>query len=273
MRALLRFLIKYHVFLLFILLEVSAFTFLFSRNYYQKSKFVSFTERLSGNYYVKVFKWREYFSLAEENERLSSENIYLKNKLQAYQDSDATLYFGVTDTIYKQHYYYLGAKIINNSINKQHNFIILNKGANLGIEREMAVVSNNGIVGVVSSVSENFATVISLLHTDLRISAKLKKNDYFGSLSWDGRDYTKVVLTEIPYHVDVAKGDTIITSGYSTIFPEGELIGFVDDFVVKDGNFYTITVRLSNDFKNLTFVKVISNLKKNEQLILEQEND
>lgn len=273
MRALLRFLIKYHVFLLFIILEVIAFTLLFNRNYYQRSKFISYAEKVSGNYYSKVFKWREYFSLKEENERLASENVYLKNKLQAYQDSDESLYFGVTDTIYKQHYYYLDAKIINNSINKQHNFITLNKGSNLGIEPEMAVVSEKGIVGVVTTVSENFSTVISLLHTDLRVSAKLKKNNYFGSLSWDGSDYSKVILTEIPYHVDVSKGDTIISSGYSTIFPEGELIGFVDEFVVKDGNFYTITVKLSNDFKSLIFVKVISNLKKNEQLNLEMKND
>ena len=138
---------------------------------------------------------------------------------------------------------------------------------------EMSVVSENGIMGVSTNGLENFATVISLLNTDLKISAKLKKNDYFGSLSWDGKSISKVKLTEIPYHVDVRKGDTIITSGYSTIFPEGDIIGVVDEFEVKDGNFYTITVKLSNDFKKLSFVKVISNLKKDEQVNLENSND
>jgi len=273
MQKLLRLLIKNHVLLLFLLLEVIAFSLLFNKSFYQRSKFVGFAEQVQGGYYSQVHFWGEYFSLREQNERLAQENTYLRNKLQAYNDYDAALFFGVTDTLYRQHYYYLSAKVINNSVNKQHNFITLNKGSEMGVEPEMAVISNNGVVGVVSNVSRKFSTVISLLNTDLNISAKFKKNNYFGSLSWDGVNYDRAVLSEIPYHVDVAVGDTIITSGYSTIFPEGELLGTVKKFEVKDGNFYSIVVDLSTDFKNINFVKVVSNLKKEEQVNIESTHD
>ena len=135
----------------------------------------------------------------------------------------------------------------------------------------MAVVSPNGIVGVVNGVSKRFSTVMSLLNTDLHISAKIKKNNYFGSLSWDGKNYREAILYEIPHHVPVSKGDTIITSGFSTIYPEGVLIGTIKDFEVKGGNFYEITVRLSTDFKNLTYVNLVSNLRKEEQIELEEQ--
>ena len=133
----------------------------------------------------------------------------------------------------------------------------------------MAVVSSDGVVGVIFNVSRHYATVISLLNTRLNISAKFKKNDYFGALQWDGKSYQKAILNEIPHHVEINVGDSIITSGYSTIFPEGIQIGTVQDFVVKGGNFYEISVILSTDFKKLRFVNVISNLKKKDQLDLE----
>ena len=134
----------------------------------------------------------------------------------------------------------------------------------------MAVISTNGIVGIVKNVSNNFSTVISILNTSLRVSAKIKKNDYFGSLSWNGINYTKAQLDEIPFHVKISVGDTIITSGYSAIFPEGNLIGTISDFDVKQGgNFYSIPVNLSTDFKNLSYVYIISDFLKKEQINLE----
>jgi len=118
-----------------------------------------------------------------------------------------------------------------------------------------------------------FSTVISLLNTNLRVSAKIKKNNAFGSLSWDGVDHQEAVLYEIPYHIDISKGDTIITSGFSTIYPEGILIGTIKNFEVEGGNFYVIRVKLSTDFKRLTYVNVVSNLRKGEQIELENQLD
>ena len=133
----------------------------------------------------------------------------------------------------------------------------------------MAVISTNGVVGVIYDVSRFYSTVISLLNTNMKISSKLLKNDYFGSLEWDGKNYRHAILNEIPYHVKVERGDTVVTSGYSAIFPEGVMIGTIEDFKIKGGNFYEINIALSTDFKHLTFVSVVSNLKKEGQKNLE----
>jgi len=177
---------------------------------------------------------------------------------------------GQSDTLHQQHYFYTSAKVINQTVNKQHNFLTLNKGSNVGIRPEMGVISADGVIGIVVNVSKKFSTVISLLNLDFRVSAKLAKNNYFGSLHWDGKDYRKVKLDEIPYHIDVNRGDTVITSGYSSIFPEGIVIGTVSNSEVKGGNFYEIEVDLSVDFKSLAFVDVISNLHREEQKVLEE---
>ena len=133
----------------------------------------------------------------------------------------------------------------------------------------MAVVSSEGVVGVIYGASNKFSTVISLLNTNLSISSKIKKNDYFGSLAWDGNDYRHAILNEIPYHVNIEIGDTVVTSGHSSIFPENVMIGVIEDFTTKGGNFYEINVRLSTNFKRIRYIEIVSNLSKKEQLDLE----
>jgi rod shape-determining protein MreC len=135
---------------------------------------------------------------------------------------------------------------------------------------EMAVISPNGVVGIVESVSEHYASVISVLNRNFRMSAKFKKNNYFGSFEWPGVKYLSGSLKEIPLHVNVQKGDTIISSGYSAIFPEGVLVGFVDEFEQKGGNFYKINLKLATDFKNLNYVYIVANNFKNKQRELEK---
>jgi rod shape-determining protein MreC len=134
----------------------------------------------------------------------------------------------------------------------------------------MAVTTGSGIAGKVVGVSENFSVAMSLLNLDFKVSTRLKSNGYFGSLSWDGRDYRYAVLSEIPQHVSVNIGDTIETTGYSAIFPEGVMVGIVSDFEKSGGDFYKIRVSLATDFKKLHFVNVIGNMKKTEQLDLEK---
>jgi rod shape-determining protein MreC len=225
--------------------------------------------------YTKIDILKEYLSLRQINQQLVIENAKLNNILQRAYRSDEIFFYGEYDSIYRQRYFYTSARIINNSVNKQHNYLTLNKGSEAGIKPEMAVITPFGIVGIVNGVSKRFSTVMSLLNTNLRVSAKVKKNDAFGSLAWDGIDHREAVLYEIPYHIDISKGDTIITSGFSTIYPEGILIGTVKDFEVRGGNFYVIRVQLSTDFKQLTYVNVVSNLRKDEQIELENrlEND
>lgn len=271
MRNLIRFILSYHFFILFLILETLSLTLAFQHNNYQKAKFVNLSQGVTGFFYSKTALLNDYLSLRKTNQQLVAENTKLNNILQRAYRSDEIFFYGEYDTAYQQHYFYTSARIINNSVNKQNNYLTLNKGIEAGIKLEMAVVSPEGIVGVVNGVSKRFSTVISLLNTDLRISAKIQKNNYFGSLSWDGKDYREAILYEIPHHVLISKGDTIITSGFSTIYPEGVLIGIIKDFEVIGGNFYEIIVQLSTDFKNLTYVNVVSNLRKEEQIELEEQ--
>lgn len=151
------------------------------------------------------------------------------------------------------------------------NYITLNKGSLQGIKPEMAVVTSQGVVGVVKSVSQNFSTAISLLNSRLKISAKIKKNNYFGSVSWDGMNYREARLFEIPIHVSIQPGDTIVTSGFSSIFPEGLMLGTIQEIEPSSGgNFHEVTILLSNDFKALSYVKIIGDLMKSERVELEK---
>ena len=272
MQNLLKFLLRYHFLLLFILIETFSIFLLINNNNYQNSKFVGFTRSLSGTFYERVNNLQDYLNLREKNRKLARENLELRNFISKHLNTRTDTFLTQTDTIYQQQYQYIGARVINNSINKQHNFITLNKGLKSGIEPDMGVMSQDGIIGVVKGVSDHFSTVISLLNNELKISAKHKKSGYFGSLNWSGKDYQYVRLQQIPLHTQLSKGDTIITSGYSTIFPEGVMIGFVDSWEERGGSFFEITVKLSTDFKDITNVYVIKNIFREEQKKLEEEN-
>ena len=224
---------------------------------------------MTGFYHSKIFSITEYLNLRETNERLALENSRLKNILEKAYRSDEIFFYKQVDADTKQQYYMTSAKIINNSVNKKHNFLTLNKGIEQGVRPGMAVISSEGVVGIIFGASNKFSTVISLLNTNLKISTKIKKNDYFGSLAWDGNDYRHAILSGIPYHVNIGKGDTIVTSGHSSIFPENILIGVIEDYSTEGGNFYEINVRLSTNFKRIRYIDVISNLSKEEQLDLE----
>ncbi|NOU58795.1 rod shape-determining protein MreC [Marinifilum caeruleilacunae] len=272
MKNLLHFIVRFHFTILFIVFEIFCLLLLVNYNNYQKSQFLNSSNAISGGIYQKVSSVTDYLSLARTNEELNRENVRLRNLLKSSYSLSADSSFTFTDTLYKQQYIYRTAKIINNSVNKQLNYITLNKGKVHGIEREMAVVTDNGVVGVVKSVSENFSSVISLLNNRLRVSAKLKGNNYHGSLTWDGVDYRKALLKDIPFHVNIAKGDTIVTSGFSAIFPEGVQLGVVDEVLSSSGsNFQDVKVLLSNDFKSISYVKVVGDLMKEERLQLEEE--
>ncbi|WP_083464551.1 rod shape-determining protein MreC [Marinifilum fragile] len=272
MKNLFHFIVRFHFTILFIVFEIFCLLLLVNYNNYQKSEFLNSSNAISGGIYQKVSSVTDYLSLAQTNEELNRENVRLRNLLHSSYKLTTDSSFIFIDTIYKQQYIYRTAKIINNSVNKQLNYITINKGRIHGIEREMAVVTDNGVVGVVKSVSDNFASVISVLNDRLRISAKLKGNNYHGSLIWDGVDYRKAMLKDIPFHVKIAKGDTIVTSGFSAIFPEGLQLGVVDEVMASSGdNFQNIKVLLSNDFKSLSYVKVVGDLMKEERLKLEEE--
>lgn len=271
MRNLLRLLIKNHFVILFLLLQSVAVYLVVQNNNYQRAKVFAFARNISGFFYTRVNSYKEYLALRDINRELIEENATLRNELAGSWKKKNEPFKISRDSLYHRYYRFIPARVINNSINKQYNYITLNKGRLQGVKPEMGVISADGIVGVVKNVSSNFSTVISLLNRNLRVSARFKKNNYFGSLEWPGKNYQYAQLNQIPHHVDVQVGDTIVTSGYSAIFPEDVLIGFVDDFSLEGGAFYTIKVRLSNDFKKLHHVNIVDNILQKEILELENE--
>ena len=175
------------------------------------------------------------------------------------------------DTILKQQYTFMTSKVINNSTNRRNNYLTLNKGSKQGIKPEMGVICSEGIVGIVKDVSDNYSSVISFLHKDSRFSARIRKSGYIGSMVWNGFDETHGTLNDIAKHVKVSIGDTIVTSSFSTIFPDGVVIGTVAQVSSTGGNnFQDIKVKLSTPFGKLSYVYVISNLFKEEQKALEE---
>ncbi|PLX03583.1 MAG: rod shape-determining protein MreC [Marinilabiliales bacterium] len=274
MRNLLKLVIKYHFTLLFLLFEFIAFTMIVRYNTNQRASYLDSSNIVSGYLNGVVSSVGEYFSLKEVNEELSKENAQLKNQLKSAYNSNKISFLEIHDSIYTQKYEYTSAHIVKNTLNKNHNYITLDKGRRQGVVKEMAVVGPTGVVGIVNNVSYNYSSVISLLNTRLSISGKLKRTGYFGTVQWDGKNKNLIDLLEIPYHVDVQHGDSVVTSGYSTIFPEGILIGTVQETYLNQGdNFHTICVKLSTDFNNLNQVHLVKNLQKTEQQELEKQND
>ena len=270
MRNLAVFIVKHHFLLLFLVLQGFCVSLIVKNNEPQKSNFIS----TSNEAFAKVFSVNqaitEYFNLAAVNSQLAEENARLyKNQFLSKIDKSSVVK-SIGDTLVDQQYEYLVARVVNNSTNRTHNYLTLNKGWRQGIEPNMAVISSKGIVGIVTNVSQNYSTVMSVLHAQFKISAKFKKTKFFGSLYWNGRDYQIASLTEIPFHVKFKKGDTLVTNEYSNVYPGDIMIGTIKSFNKTDNdNFYAIDVKLSTDFKQLEYVYVVRNLYKKERESLE----
>lgn len=274
MSNILRFIFKYHYFLLFLLLETLSFFLLVSYNQPHQQIFLNSSGNLATSVFELKTSFNNYVSLKKANEELSRENALLRSQL--FNSTDQGTLTSATSYSDDSLYYFISAKVVNNSVNKLHNYLTIDKGNKHGMHPGMGVISARGLVGVTRNVSKNYTTIISLLNTQLKISAKLRDTDYFGSLTWTGYSPTNAMLYEIPAHARVSVGDAIVTSGYSAIFPEGILIGTIENFELKQGEgFYEIDVRLSVDFNNLTYVESIKNSMKDEQVELEKitEND
>lgn len=274
MRNILVFIIRYHFLLLFLLLEVFSITLLVNSTYYQSSAILKAGNRVTGRFYIGISNVTDYLNLRTINEQLASENAMLRQmKGISYLRND-TNSFWVNDTLYKQQYKYVVAKVVLNTIGKRNNYIMLDKGSRSGIQKDMAVITSHGIVGTVVNVSENFSWVMSLLNKQTRISGRILKNNQMGTIVWNGVDHRYGTLVDIPAHVKIARGDTIVSSGFSNIFPAGILIGTISDFRVEQGDhFYTIPFKFSVDFNALQYVYVVRNLMKEEQESLEKSTE
>jgi rod shape-determining protein MreC len=270
MRSLLNFFLKYNNILLFLLLEGVAFTLLFSRPGYQNIRAANIAGSVNGAMNEKLDRATSYFSLRKLNEDLVNENYILRKTLRENRQKANSVYRVVNDSLYNQHYVVISARVVNQTINRQKNFITLDRGTADGIETGMAVAGPNGIAGFVVGVSRNFSIAMSVLNLDFRLSARLRSNNYFGSLGWSGTSNKEAILSEIPHHVLISPGDTVETSGYSAIFPEGLIVGTVKGIDKTSGNFLNINVTLATDFASLNNVYIIGDLLKGEQKELEE---
>lgn len=275
MYRILLFFIKYNGLFAFLILEAIALSFYFTRNINpHKESFISSANGFIGNVYESTSKVSRYWNLSAVNDSLARENAELKMQLPNSKFSSLVQIKIVEDTTIQQHYEYIEAKVVNNTVHRPHNFLTINRGIKQGLKANSGVINatGKGIVGVTQKVSNNYAMVMSILNIDTRISAKIFRNNHFGVLIWDGQDSNFMTLESIPKHADVQKGDTIVTSGYSTIFPEGILVGVIDSFMKPPGlNFYTIQVRLFNDMNSVQYVYAVSDLLKEERQKLEKE--
>ncbi|WP_065220280.1 MULTISPECIES: rod shape-determining protein MreC [Butyricimonas] len=272
MKEIIKLILKYHFTIIFILLEIVSFSLIIRHNEYQREIFSQNASTLFGNISSMTTDVKDYFRLKEINETLANENIQLKKRLEAIEVLRDTVVRGTIVQDSLPVYDYTGAKVVNATFNRMKNYITIDRGRKNFIEKEMGVASPDGVVGLIQDISENYSIVIPLVNVASRVSAKIKKNNYYGSMQWDGDNYRYSYLNDVPYHVEVTEGDTIVTSGLSKIFPEGIVVGYVESVDKETANFLKIKVRLAVDFKRLSHVYVIDNDKKNEQNLLEAIN-
>lgn len=270
MRALVEFFVRHGAWFVFLLLAGVSCFMLFRGDPYRQAVFLTSAGRVSSQVYSAAGSVTGYFHLRSINDDLQQrlaelelENIGLRRRLQR---ADERLYAdSVKPDSALMPYDFVIARVINNSIVRPNNFLTLDRGSADGIAPEMGVVDQNGIVGIVNVVGPHTSRIISMLNSDLRLSCKVKGSDAFGSLVWDGKSPRYAMLEELPRHVEFAPGDTIITSGYSVVFPEGIPVGTVaEQLRDADDNFYTLRVELFTDFATLSTVRVIRNFQKEE---------
>lgn len=267
MGALFRFLFEYRLFFLFVILELVSFWLVVNKNLKQKNAFLTSSNEVAASIMSVSDAITGYFSLGIENEKLANENARLNALLIKSQQ---TIQRMAMDSIrvpeFLNQYHFIVAKVINNSVSRPNNYITLNKGTADGIKPGMGIISPKGVVGRVMICSHHFATATSLLHSKMLISAQISRINASGSLKWEGDDPDKASLDFIARHLKPKVGDTIRTSEFSNILPEGIHVGIIQKISLKDdATFYEIEVDLATDFSTLNYVYIIENKLKAEQ--------
>ena len=270
MRNLLIFINKYNAFFLFIIFEISSLVIYIKYNSFQKASFINSTSKMTGTLYAQVNELYSYLSLRETNDSLAKENARLRGQLKASFYIDSVKKKQVTDTIYKQQYTYIEAKVINNSTNRSNNYITINRGSLQGVGKGMGVICSSGIVGKVVFVGPHMSVVQSLLHKDSRFSAMLSKNKEIGYIEWtDDLDPHKGYLKDVSNNAQPKVGEEVVTSEFS-LFPAGIPIGKVSNLRTKNGGYaLNMEVRLAVDYGSLQYVDVVVNKFAEEQAGLE----
>ena len=254
MQNLLKILLRYSNFLVFIALEVAAFLLILFNNPYPRSSVLSTANDVVAWQNEQVSEVSGYFQLRSINEQLAAENADLRNQICSMKSEQ------IGEPIS-----YLPAKVVQMTTDELHNYITINRGSKDGIRRGQGVRNADGVVGIVRTVGRNYSVVLPIINTHMHLSCRFAKNDYFATLQWDGKDSRFAQLADVAAHMVVNPGDTIVTSGLSPVFPEGIPVGIVENSTLKEGDSYhTIRVRLYTNFKRLKYVEVVQNAAQNE---------
>lgn len=269
MQQIISYLLKKKDLLLFLLFLGISLILTIQSHSYHKSKFINAANNVTGGVYEYANHVNEFVHLDEYNERLLKENAKLRQKLsnKMFQTS--------VDFPADVPYDLIPAKLIQNSFDKKENILVINRGSKHGVAPDMGVITTNGIIGVTESVGENYSTVLSILHTQSRINAQLKKTNHIGSLAWNGESMFKIQLEDITKVAPIQVNDTIVTGNYS-IFPQGIDIGLVIKADLDQSeNFYDVDIATFNDMANIGYVYVVKNKAKAEvnALLNKSENE
>lgn len=270
MRNLLIFITKYNAFFLFLIFEVSSIIIYIKYNSFQKATFINSANNITGDVYAQADQAKSYLSLKEVNDSLERENARLRSQLKTSFYTDSTAKYKVVDTIYKQQYEFIGAKVINNSINRRSNYLTINVGSNAGVIKGIGVICPSGVVGIVVFVSPHYSVVQSLLNKDTRVSAMLADHKDIGSFKWvSDLDPTRGLMIDVSNNAQPKLGEKVVTTQYS-LFPAGVLIGKVSNLHAKEGgSSLNLELNLSVDFSKLQYVYVVTNKFGQEQTGLE----
>ena len=269
MRNLLNFILRYSTWFVFTFYVVVSVFLLVTNSRYQQSVYLTSANAVTGGLYDTSSKVTGYFNLHQINESLQESNAALQNEVLNLKNKIAEYEVLLADTLmpsrYSERFGYVSAAVINNNTRHPRNYFTINKGALDGVRPGMGIADQNGVVGIVNVVGDHMARAISLLNETQHFSVKIKDTSFVGSLSWKGGDASIAYMEEVPRHVEYKIGDTIVTSGYSTAFPEGIPVGFILNRVKSsDDSFFTFKIRLSSDFKSLSTVRVIRDIYKQE---------
>ena len=259
MQQLFNFFIKNKTFVLFLLLFSYALSLTIQSHEYHRSKFINSSNQITGGVYGTFHGITQYFNLKQENQLLLEENSLLKMMVFSHENLDPV------DSLLEFKYDLHPSLVYKNSYALPNNYLTLNKGRNDSIKEDFGVITSKGIVGIIDATSKNYSRVLSILNTNSRINVKLKKTNYFGILSWDGKSPEITQLKDVQDLVKLSIGDTIVTSGYSSTFPSNIPVGSIDSYRLNDTeDLYIIGVKLFNDMRNLEHVYIIENTDLNE---------
>lgn len=274
MKNLLDFFVKHSAWFVLMLYLILSCVLLVRNNPYQQSVYLTSANAVCATVYEGISSVTDYFHLKGINDDLQERNALLEMELVDLRARVNDLKMQLPDTLKSQpvlqHFDFIVAHVISNSIAQTNNYITINRGEADGIKPEMGVVDQTGVVGIVNVVGKHSARIISLLNPDIRLSCKLRDSEYFGSMVWEGGDSRYAVLEELPKHLTYQVGDTVVTSGFSTVFPEGIIVGTVEGRARNlSDSFVSLKVRLTTNFSQLSTVRVITNDMAEELRMLE----